>query len=313
MRGNRAQDEDARTRLFSEQISNWRDWGKVFQSIKAFEPLARHILNKERLPAAQLENLTPGTNAVFKAGDYVVKIFAPASSGIDQTLDLRTELFATARANNMGVSAPVMVAHGFVEDKYSFAYIITEYVAGVGFPEAARKMSGFEKTVFGRSLRAVTDKMNTPCEPFNSIDVINDTGRYLRWDGRYSDRFRKERLDYIKTYGYGEKVFVHGDLCGDNILVTPGGELFIIDFADAVLAPPVYEHSLVAVELFNLDPAFLAGYFGDYTVDDLTDICFSGLLIHDFGGDVVAQRIGEPSEFRCLNDLRNRVKTSITR
>ena len=85
--------------LFTEEINNWQAWEDVFQSIPAFSPLVEHILKRERLPIAKIENLTPGTNAVFKAGEYVVKIFAPADSGIDQTLDLQTELFATRRAN----------------------------------------------------------------------------------------------------------------------------------------------------------------------------------------------------------------------
>lgn len=150
-----------------------------------------------------------------------------------------------------------------------------------------------------------------PCEPFNGIDVINDKCRYFRWDGRYSEHLRSERHEYIRSHKYGEKVFVHGDLCGDNILLTPEGELYIIDFADAVLAPKVYEHALVAVELFSLDPAFLLGYFGEISSDELLEICFSGLLIHDFGGDVVERHIGRPDEFCGLDDLRKKLKQKI--
>ena len=283
--------------LFTKQIESWKDWSKVFQSIPAFTPLVEVILKKENLPSGEIENLTPGTNAVFRVGSYVIKIFAPVESGIDQTTDLRTELFATQRANESGVSAPKMVAHGFIRDRYRFAYMITEYIEGVAFPDAVRNMTDEEKSAVGRKLRIVTDKMNTPCKPFNGIDVIYDKDRSLRWDKRYSEHFKSERLEYIQSHNYGEKVFVHGDLCGDNILLTSQGELSIIDFADAVLAPDVYEHALVAVELFDLDPALLQGYFGALSADELTEICFDGLLIHDFGGDVVEQHIGKPDEF----------------
>ena len=297
--------------LFTKQIESWKDWGKVFQSIPAFTPLVEYILKKENLPSGKIENLTPGTNAVFKVGDYVVKIFAPAESGIDQTMDLQTELFAAQRANRSGVSVPKMVAHGFVEDRYRFAYIITRYIEGVAFADAIRNMTDAEKTSAGRKLRIVTDKMNTPCRPFNGIDVINDKDRSRRWDKRYSEHFKSERLEYIHFHNYSEKVFVHGDLCGDNILLTSQGELYIIDFADAVRAPKVYEHALVAVELFDFDPALLQGYFGALSADELTEICFDGLLIHDFGGDILERHIGRPDEFYGLDDLHKQLKHRI--
>ena len=52
--------------LFSETIQNWDDWGRVFQSIPAFTPLVREIFRREGLPFAPLQNLTPGTNGVFR-------------------------------------------------------------------------------------------------------------------------------------------------------------------------------------------------------------------------------------------------------
>lgn len=296
--------------LFNEQINNWSDWGRVFQSIPAFTPLIKHILLRGRLPLAKPKNLIPGTNAVFKTGRYVVKIFAPPESGIDQSLDLQTELFAIRRANDTGVSAPKLIAHGSVEDRYRFAYMITEYIDGIEFSDAVIKMTGDEKIEVGRRLRAITDKMNTPCEPFNDIDVINDVGRYRRWN-KYSERFRLQRLEYIKSCKYAGKVFVHGDLCGDNILLTPQGELFVIDFADAVLAPVIYEHALVAVELFDLDPFLLRGYFGNCSAYELTQVCFDGLLIHDFGGDIIENHIGKAEDFYGLDDLRDKLAHKI--
>jgi len=63
--------------LFTAEIGNWQEWGGIFQSITAFTPLVEHILKKENLPVAKIENLTPGTNAVFKVGGYVVKYTRP--------------------------------------------------------------------------------------------------------------------------------------------------------------------------------------------------------------------------------------------
>ena len=296
--------------LFTEQINNWDDWGNIFQSVPAFTPLVEHILAKEKLPSAKIENLTPGTNAVFKVGDYVIKIFAPTESGIDQSLDLQTELFATSRANKLGISAPKLITHGFIEDKYRWAYMITEYIHGMELGEAVKTMTNCEKTDIARKLRVITDKMNTSCEPFNGIDVINDKVRYRRWD-IFPECFKAERLAYIKARDYGEKVFVHGDLCLDNILLTSQGELYIIDFADAALAPKIYEHAHMAYVLgydTDFDPALLRGYFEDYTADEFMEMCFNGLLIHDFGGSIVTDCIGKADEFQGLADLREKLR-----
>lgn len=295
--------------LFTGEINNWQEWGEIFQSIPAFTPLAEYIMKKENLPLTKIENLTPGTNAVFKIGGYVIKIFAPPESGIDQSLDLQTELFATRRANDFGVSAPKLIAHGFIEDKYQFAYMITEYIEGAELVKAVKAMNYAEKVDIGRKLREVTDKINTPCEPFNGIDVINDNGRYRRWD-QYSEQLKAERLAYIKSRDYGEKVFVHGDLCLDNILLTPRGEIYIIDFADAVLAPQIYEHALMPFS-FELDSALIRGYFGEYDTEEFTEMCFNGLLIHDFGGDIVRDFLGQPGEFTNLGDIRQKLKQRI--
>lgn len=137
--------------LFTRQINNWKDWGRLFQSVPAFAPLVEYIFKKEGLPLTKIENLTPGTNAVFKVGDLVVKIFAPAESGTDQSLDLQTELFAAQWANMTGVSAPRMISNGIVEDRYRFAYIISEYIEGLVFTDSVRNMTGMEKTAFGKN------------------------------------------------------------------------------------------------------------------------------------------------------------------
>lgn len=292
--------------LFTHYIHGWASWGKVFQSIDAWQPLIECIFQKEKLPFTAVEYLTPGTNAVFKVGEYVVKIFAPVESGIDSTMDIQTETFAMKRSATLGISVPKCIASGCIEDKYSFSYMIMDFISGKEFTDIAGTLSFDEKVAFGRRLREITDKMNTPCESFNDIDVINDKGRYRRWD-KYPATFRQERLAYLKTHEYGEKVFVHGDLCSDNILVAGDGELFIIDFADAVTAPIIYEQAHVASELFQFDKGFLTGYFGKYEIDWLADLCFNGLLIHDFGGDIVEQHVAKPEEITSLKILCERL------
>jgi Ser/Thr protein kinase RdoA (MazF antagonist) len=292
-------------KLFTEHINSPEEWENIFQSTDAFKQLLEYIFEKEKLPAEKIETLTPGTNAVFKVGGYIVKIFAPAESRIDYQGVLQTECLATKQANKLNIPSPKVIASGYVEDKYRFDYMITNYINGEDLGEAAETMTDAEKITVGRKLRDMTDKMNVPCEPFNDLDIINDTIRNSFWDN-YTEQLKKERLAYLKSHKYGENVFVHGDLCPNNILVTPQGELYIIDFADAVLAPKVYEHALAALES-DLDPMILRGYFEDYAADEFIEMCISGLLISNYDEEYVDKRIGKASEFQCLEDLRTGV------
>lgn len=290
--------------LFTAQLNGWKSWGKIFQSIPTFEPLIKHILKKEKLSFTEIEHCTPGTNAVFKVGHYVIKIFAPKESGIDSTSDFNTESFAVARARSLGVPVPELIASGSIQDRYEFSYMILEHVNGTELNKIDLNFK--EKVTIGQKLRELTNTLNTPCPPFNDIDVIHDQVRQKRW-GKFPERFKKERLDYIHSRHFGENVFVHGDLNGDNILIGPNLDLHIIDFADAVLAPAVYEQALVAWELFRFDQAYMQGYFSQYNKDELTDICFNGILIHDFGGDIIQNFIGQVSELDSLAKLRSRI------
>jgi hypothetical protein len=330
-----------RSKIFSNVLSNWDDWGQVYQSIPAFNSLAQEILRREKLPTAELSLLFPGTNAVFKAGAYVLKIYAPAETGIDQTADMQTEIFSMKRANELGVAAPRLAADGFIEDKYTFAYIITEYAGGIMFTNAIKQMTDGAKLAFGARQREITDILNTPCQPFNDIEPVNGAGRFKRWE-TYSDSFKASRKRYIAgTFGDNtvnqrtdtliadtvnrydgrqsdidksfcepqldlQCVFVHGDLCGDNILISPSGDIRIIDFADAVLAPVCYEHALLPFE-FKWDSHLMRGYFGDYDTDALAEEILCGILIHDFGGDIVKSGIPSSQSFTSVDELRKAI------
>ncbi|MBR6790728.1 MAG: hypothetical protein IKM31_07675 [Oscillospiraceae bacterium] len=77
--------------LFKKEINNWKSWGQVFQDREAFTPLAHAILKEAGFPPVPLGALSPGTNAVFRAGDVVIKIYVPAESGLDTFLDWQNE------------------------------------------------------------------------------------------------------------------------------------------------------------------------------------------------------------------------------
>jgi len=167
------------------------------------------------------------------------------------------------------------------------------------------------KVAFGQQLRMITDKMNTPCEPFNHIDVFSDANRASTWDS-FPEEFKIERAAYIAAHDYGEKVFVHGDLGLDNMLWTTDSKIMIIDFADSVLAPIVYEHALL-VFAFDFDKMLLQGYFGERSAEAFADLCIAGLLIHDFGSAIVKDCVAPIAEITSLTVLREKIMNLLTR
>jgi len=297
--------------LFSETINGRESWEKLYQSIPAFTMLAEHILRGEGLPVVQLENLNAGTNAVFKAGDFVVKIFAPKESGFDEELTFESELFATQRVNAIGVAAPKVIASGTVSDKYKFDYIVSEFIKGELLEDAFLLMSYGEKREVGRQLRKLSDSFNTPCEPFNTLDIIKDSNRCGFWE-KFPKQFQVERLEYIGKHDYGEKIFVHGDMCLDNIIITPCKELYIIDYADALLAPLCYEHCIMP-SAFEFGKGLIDGYFEDYAAGELVDTVFNGLLIHHFGAECIKyyHPDGQVERYKNLNDLKKTIERKL--
>jgi len=285
--------------IFSAKLESWEDWGRVYQSIPEFEGLAEAILRREGLPVKPLEQLTPGTNAVFRAGEYVVKIYSPKESGFDGNRDREAEVSAVRFARSLGIRTPEVAASGVFRDRYDFGYTVMEYAEGRAFSEAVKELSGGEKEELGRRLRELTGRMNVP-GPEIPGDVFRQEGE--GWKS-FPASFRRERRAYVTPERYGPRVFVHGDLNGDNLLICPDGGICVLDFADAVTAPKEYEDGLAAGELFSYEPHLMRGYFEGREAEEVAEVCFRGLLLHRFGGEVIRDHIAPPETFPSLEAL----------
>ena len=292
--------------LFEHSISNWDEWSNVYQNIEAWQPLIKDIYELEGLPLVQIEHLVPGTNAVFKLGNTVVKIFAPKESGMDAQEDYNTELFGLRRANKLGVLAPELIANGCVYDKYDFLYLIMEHIDGNNLSDIEEYLTDCDKEKIGRKLREITDKLNTPCREFNNIDVVLRAIENKRWD-IFPERFKKERADYLRQLRIRDKVYVHGDLHCDNVFLDADKNVYIIDFADALLAPAEYEIAALC-GMFDYQDSYMHGYFGvNYCKNQIAEEYFKGVLLHDFGADIIKSSLGNIDEITDLDDLKNRI------
>ena len=297
--------------LFTAQINNWREWGEIFQSIPAFAPLINYIFMKEQLPAAEIENLQPGTNAVFKAGDYVIKIFAPQGLGSGFGTHVDVELFGMKQANASEIPAPKLIAEGVVEDKYHFRYMIMDYIRGKMLNEVEDSLTYEDKVSIGKQIRNITQKLNVPCENFTSVDMLRYAMENEEWkDDGFPPSFLEERLAYLVGFHIDEndKVYCHGDFHCGNVLIDDEKKVYLIDFADAMYAPAPYEQVYIISALFCFEKPYMTGYFGgDYDADEIVDFCMTWLPVHAWGHSAIKGNLDTVDEISSFAVLRERL------
>jgi len=237
-----------------------------------------------------IEKFPHGTNAVYKFGEYVIKLYTDN--------DMETEVYGMKRAAALSVPIPKLIASGV--DR--FPYMITEFLNATAMGDIEHKFSYEDKVTFGQKLRIITDKLNTPCDDFNPVDVIKNAKASVGWRD-FPESFQKERLEYLDKLVVENKVYCHGDLNPDNIFVSENWDLYLIDFADATYAPAGYEQALVASQVFCFEKPYMLGYFGDYNAGDIADLCAAWLPVHDTGYNTLRANIGnEITSFKVMRE-----------
>ena len=232
--------------LFDRDITSWEKWGKTFQNIDAFSQLIKHIFKTEGLPLMGIENTTPGTNAVFLCGQFVVKIYAPKQTGIPES-EYRSELEALRRAAMQGVPVPKIFASGYVEDKYGFYYMITERAQGREARKILPEYSYDEKFRFVQQLNGALNSMNTRA-PFSGERLKSHALNNEKWD-IFSLETKLQIREAIESIKFPDMVYVHGDLTGENIIINRD-EMNILDFGECparsfLLRIPAYRFRFV--------------------------------------------------------------------
>ncbi len=274
--------------LFKKDIIDWNSWGSVFQSIDDFKKLIQEIFIRENLKGYdKIYNLTPGTNAVFKVGNYVVKIFAPKESGANTDEDYNAEMDAMERAIEKGINTPNIVAAGSIQDKYMFKYFIMDYLDA---KEAGNILNGYsynQKVNFAQKLKENLNKLNTTPQNYNNSDFIKERAiNNERWN-QFLLSIRLQISDILSDYDLSQCVYVHGDITADNVMIDKHDNLFIIDFADSTIAPAEYEYPPIIFDLFNFDVELIHAFIKDMDYNIFIDKLFISILLHDFGANFV--------------------------
>ena len=257
-----------RSSLFCFDIDRG-SWERIFQSPGAFEPLIRAVFDRHGLDFFEIETLTPGTNAVFKAGDKVVKIFAPEESGFYDIDYFEIEKQAQAHIDNCGVTTPKLLFSGVVEDKYLFRYFVMEFIGGQATGEKVKSYSDEQKSDFAARILDISGKINVSIKRA-AIPVLSKSACLSseRWRWKASPvSFCDERAFVIQSMSFDNPVYVHGDLTADNVIIDDNGGICLIDFEDSLIAPYFYEWPPIVFDLFKRDPAMMAAYFGSYRND----------------------------------------------
>ena len=274
-------------KLFSKNI-NQKSWEHIFQSIYAFESIIKTIFERHSLPFSKIENLMPGTNAVFKVGDKVIKIFAPAESGFYPLDYFNIEIEAQKHVNDCGVVSPSLLFYGAVEDKYLFRYIIMDFIKGQEAGKGLAELNNTQKYDFGVQMKNITNKINISIKS-KAIPMLSQESclaNNSKWKD-FAKNICDERAAVIRGISFETPVYVHGDLTAENVIIREDGAICLIDFADSLLAPYYYEWMPVVFDLFKCDAVMMAAYFGDYLNEDFYELLTRSVLIHEFGGHCV--------------------------
>lgn len=291
--------------IFFEEIKDWNTWGKVFQSIPAFEMLITKIFDREGLGFGEISHLTAGSNAVFKADNYVVKIFAPAESGFNTEIDYNCEILGMKRAMELGINIPNVAATSAIKDKYLFRYIIMDYIDGKDAKDVLKSYSDGEKIEFVRQLKENIGKMNSKFDgEYPAFDVKERVLTNERWNS-FNEGIVSQVKELVMNYDMPNKVYVHGDITGDNVMITQEGALYIIDFADGRVASKEYEYPPILFDLFDFDKVMINEFIGGQNASDFAKKCFYGILIHEFGAyfvKLICERILR-KEIEELDDI----------
>lgn len=275
--------------LFSETISGWDDWCRVFQSLEAFTPLAMEICRRHGLPERPLQPLPPGTNAVFRCGDVVLKIFVPREAGFDSSVDLMREYRAGLFAATQNLCCPAVRARGEIADRYRFGYLVFDFLPFSSVTEVFSSFSDQQRRAFALQVNELCDRLHQPTAAPCSlphIDLIAQAKENERWR-QWPRPLAKEMLSLLPAALPAHPVLVHGDLTRDNLLISQQGELFVLDFADSVLADADYELPSIVFDLYQGDPHLVSILRRGEPLVSFVPRLLRACALHDFGADLI--------------------------
>jgi thiamine kinase-like enzyme len=271
----------------------------------AFKPLIHEIAKIHQIDVADITPQGFSTNAVFKVGHTIFKIFAPPSSGANTISDFNAELLALTRAYHSGVKVPKLFHKGLIECKYPFYYMIFEYIEALEARDVVKKYSIEEKKIFVDKITTILEALNvTPNESSYDVTVKERYKIFNKWK-TFQIGVQQQVDTHIQALKLENLVYVHGDITEDNILISEDNEVYLIDFADSTIAPAYYEYPSIVFGLFDFDQTLFNLFIKDTPIDSFIDMLFDSILLHEFGAifvEMILNKVGSLTK-ETLDDI----------
>ena len=288
--------------LFTQTLRGSEDWGKVFHEAAYWQPLIEAIYQREGLAKEvalkDIGLLTPGTNAVFRVGNTVVKIMAPEETGMQDAIFGSSEYMAHMEAESLGVPVPAMRAAGTMHDSYTFEYIVCEFVPGQELGRLLPTWSHEEQDVALTHLKAMVRSLQQGEQYTQGLEpLIERALTNARWL-QFKPAVRSEVFRRVRGASAKMLMRVHGDMTGENVLYRTEGAAYaanaesplcLLDFGDSCIAPPEYEYAALVFELFDMDARLTKTFFRFPNGACFLRVLLPAVLLHDFGADYLAK------------------------
>lgn len=260
---------------FKNQLDQWADWQAAVATPAVFEALIQQIYRSENEPFKTPELVAAPFTATFAVGTTQIAIFPPATVA-KQTRDrYQTEKFSLARLARLQVTAPELLHAGFIFDRYQFYYVIYRPLVGVSLTEFINTAEPLAKSTLGRQIGTALRQLNGEVAVFNQVNAPALADQ-ANWDD-LGATFKTERATTLAAHPVAMSSFVHGQLIGENIVVT-SGKVGFRQFQTAVAAPAETELVPLVLQAFNGDVDCLAGLQETLALPDLVTALLIGLL-----------------------------------
>jgi len=275
-----------KTNLFTEIITDRGSFDRYRNSTEIFMPLIKYIYETNRIKLGEVSATRQSSDAVFFAGDTVIKIFQPPETDFSNPDEYNIESEAMMFCKSLGVLTPDIICTGTVyDDLYTFNYNVMNYIDGVDEGKAVSGYNNSEKIDHALKLKEISGKIHIPADI--NIPRYDDPCKidHHLWN-IMPESFREDRKIYLSNVKFPEAVFSQGDFGGDNMIIDKYKNIYLIDFAESMSAPYYYDDGYP----FGGNPVILEAYFGNYKTEEFYELQLIAWLINWFGAVLIDWR-----------------------
>lgn len=263
--------------IIKKRLKSAEDW-KQFKNSEDIYKLAEKIMSNIGITAHDtLLKINIGTNAIFEAGNNIIKIYAIAEDRYNPYLDWTREKILSSYLINADFVIPLIIYSSFINDRYCVFYNVFKKLYGLNsLGEVLQNISNPQHQWGMQKLHAVVDM-------FQLISFQdNVTRKYSKYKNK--DKIYYEQPEYkifLNNYLFEHSPkwgIVHSDLSDTNIYLV-SDNIAILDFEDWMYAPLIAEYSALCFDLLKT-PASIREYFTHMSSNEICKMLIASILVH---------------------------------